>query len=150
MKSKKSTHRIAIENLLLETKRHLSRDEIAQMCNVTKRQVISVLQAMRDYSTPGGVLDSFQDPAGLGHLYRVMPAETKPNRIQPVRPGTTSGNYMGAELQPYSGRPGAMDAFELPSVVNGERVPRIAPRLLCVGKAGPAAVQAAGQPRFSK
>lgn len=149
MKSQKSPHRIAIENLLLETKRHLSRDEIAQMCNVTKRQVTSVLQVMRD-SAPGGVLDSFKDPSGLGHLYRVIPAEPKPNRIQPVRPGTTSGYYMGAELRPYEGRPGAMDAFELPSVVNGERVPRTAPRLLCVGKAGPAAVQAAGQPRFSK
>lgn len=28
---------------------------------------------------------------------------------------TTSGLYTGAELQPYDGRPGAMDAFALPS-----------------------------------
>lgn len=34
------------------------------------------------------------------------------------------GSYDGAELRPYTGRPGALDAFMLPSVVNGQIVPR--------------------------
>lgn len=31
------------------------------------------------------------------------------------------GQYDGAELRPYQGRPGAMDAFSKPSLINGER-----------------------------
>ena len=33
------------------------------------------------------------------------------------------GRYDGAELRPYTGRPGAMDAFSLPSLVQGQQVP---------------------------
>ena len=33
----------------------------------------------------------------------------------PVRNSTTQGYYSGHELAPYQGRPGAMDAFALPS-----------------------------------
>lgn len=39
----------------------------------------------------------------------------------------TSSSYDGRELQPYQGRPGAMDAFALPSIVNGVRTPRTLP-----------------------
>lgn len=39
-------------------------------------------------------------------------------------------HYRAPELQPYTGRPGAMRAFELPSLVNGQSVPRVAPRLI--------------------
>ena len=35
--------------------------------------------------------------------------------------------YNGAELRPYEGRPGAIDAYQLPSVVNGVRTPRALP-----------------------
>ena len=34
------------------------------------------------------------------------------------------GAYDGAELRPYQGRTGAMDAFALPSLINGRRVGR--------------------------
>lgn len=37
------------------------------------------------------------------------------------------GFYDGAELKPYSGRPGAMDAFSKPSLTNGKLVERVAP-----------------------
>ena len=33
-----------------------------------------------------------------------------------------AGQYDGAELRPYNGRPGAMDAFDKPSLVNGQLV----------------------------
>ena len=36
-------------------------------------------------------------------------------------------DYTGAELKPYTGRPGAMDAYLLPSVINGVRIPRALP-----------------------
>lgn len=34
---------------------------------------------------------------------------------QRIGPATTKSTYDGAELRPYVGRPGAMDAFALPS-----------------------------------
>ena len=37
------------------------------------------------------------------------------------------GFYSGAELKPYSGRPGAMDAFALPSLSAGKRIDRVQP-----------------------
>jgi len=37
--------------------------------------------------------------------------------------------YIPVELMPFDGRAGAMDAFSLPSMVNGKRVPRTAPIL---------------------
>lgn len=37
--------------------------------------------------------------------------------------------YQGTELKPFTGRPGAMDAFSKPSIVNGKPVPRQAPRI---------------------
>lgn len=36
-------------------------------------------------------------------------------------------HYNNAELRPFDGRPGAMDAYALPSVVAGIRIPRTAP-----------------------
>ena len=36
-------------------------------------------------------------------------------REAPVRNSNAKGTYAGAELQPFSGRPGAMDAYALPS-----------------------------------
>lgn len=40
---------------------------------------------------------------------------------------STRGSYDGAELRPYQGRPGAMDAFALPSLMAGVRVWRRRP-----------------------
>jgi len=44
-----------------------------------------------------------------------------------------AGTYDGAELRPYTGRPGAMDAYALPSLANGVRVPAKRPEAQCVG-----------------
>lgn len=35
--------------------------------------------------------------------------------------------YQGTELKPFTGRPGAMDAFTKPSIVNGKPTERKAP-----------------------
>ena len=43
------------------------------------------------------------------------------------------GRYEGTELRPYTGRPGAMDAFNLPSMVQGQPVPARRPSAMCVG-----------------
>ena len=39
-------------------------------------------------------------------------------------------SYSGAELQPFTGRPGAMDAFAKPSREGGQLVPRRRPTLI--------------------
>jgi hypothetical protein len=46
---------------------------------------------------------------------------------------TQRGTYSGDELKPFSGRPGAMDAFSLPSVRNGTATPRQRPGTHCTG-----------------
>jgi hypothetical protein len=64
------------------------------------------------------------------------PSGTRPPLPAPAlrvqsRPASTDGDsYAGAELRPFSGRPGAMRAFELPSLVDGQRVERRAPILI--------------------
>lgn len=44
-----------------------------------------------------------------------------------------SNHYNGAELRPFTGRPGSMDAYALPSVVDGVKVPYAGIRPQCVG-----------------
>jgi hypothetical protein len=48
-----------------------------------------------------------------------------------AEPRTVTGReaYDGAELRPFDGRPGPMDAYDLPSMVNGVAVPRKVPML---------------------
>ncbi len=41
-----------------------------------------------------------------------------PGRTEKVQP------YRGEELKPFTGRPGAMDAFKLPSLINEQRIYR--------------------------
>ena len=45
-------------------------------------------------------------------------------REAPVRNSNAKGTYAGAELQPFSGRPGAMDAYALPSRTFDKRIYR--------------------------
>lgn len=40
----------------------------------------------------------------------------------PITNATTTELYDGAELRPFEGRPGAMDAFALPSLIGVRRV----------------------------
>lgn len=56
-------------------------------------------------------------------------SKAKPTIAQPRRlPDTrTQQHYTGTELAPYTGRPGAMRAYALPSLVAGVATPRKAP-----------------------
>lgn len=49
------------------------------------------------------------------------PARDRSGEKVPARTLQQQGLYDGAELQPYEGRPGAMDAFHLPSLHMGTR-----------------------------
>lgn len=57
-------------------------------------------------------------------LYRMTALIPKKVTIAPtpVKPGTSPGNYVPTELMPFDARAGAMDAFNLPSLISGQRV----------------------------
>jgi hypothetical protein len=65
-------------------------------------------------------------------VHKPLPVFDKPVNL-PVRPGTVGGTYSGAELRAFDARPGAMDAFDKPSVVAGTQVERTRPALICAG-----------------
>ncbi len=58
--------------------------------------------------------------------------------------------YNGKELKPFSGRPGAMDAYSLPSMVDGKRVQAGRIKAQLVGKAIPQLVSGASRARFGE
>ncbi len=62
----------------------------------------------------------------------------------------SSKHYNGAELRPFSARPGAMDAYALPSLKDGKQVPagRIKPML--VGKPLLPSATGASRARFGE
>lgn len=41
---------------------------------------------------------------------------------KPLTNVSERGDYLCPELRPYEGRPNAMDAYNLPSLINGRRV----------------------------
>lgn len=85
------------------------------------------------------ILTPFQHSAGFGTTHRrtglqepvpspkalrqrrMRERVTTPPKEQPIRASTTKGKFTAPELQP-STRPGAMDAYKLPSIVMGQRV----------------------------
>lgn len=49
------------------------------------------------------------------HASKLRYAEPKPEGAALARTPTHVGTYDGAELRPYTGRPGALDAYRIPS-----------------------------------
>ena len=57
---------------------------------------------------------------------RITPSGGFSSADIPIRNSTVRGKfYDGAELRPFEGRPGAMLAYSLPSLVQGKRVERV-------------------------
>lgn len=77
-----------------------------------------------DFGTNRRAINSAQEPVPSAKALRqrrMRERVTTPEREQPIRASTTKGNLVAKELQP-SVRPGAMDAFKLPSLISGKRV----------------------------
>jgi len=51
-----------------------------------------------------------------------MTTKKKPKKAPSQQINKMAGLYDGAELRPFDGRPGAMDAFDKPSLVGLQRV----------------------------
>ena len=70
---------------------------------------------------------------GPGHTMKQLGKLAEPTSV-PLRNSTTSGTYDGAELGRNPGlTPDRFAAFELPSVVNGVRIPPRRITAMCVG-----------------
>jgi len=79
-----------------------------------------------------------QDPPADAPAKEVKAPRVRPSRARPktepapegscaqARQPVTSGHYT-SEIRAFTGRPGAMRAFELPSLVDGQRVDRARP-----------------------
>lgn len=61
------------------------------------------------------------DPSNPEHLAARRARERTLTATGPVVNSNMRGTYNGAELAPYAGRPGAMDAFALPSRMGNTR-----------------------------
>ena len=67
------------------------------------------------------------------YVWGPQPAPARPPEAATPRRLVTvdhDPHYHGAELRPFTGRPGAMDAFGFPSLVNGVAVPRVRPVII--------------------
>lgn len=96
----------------------LSPQQLASATGVDIKQVRAALGTMRDL---GQVVNAgtLNKPLWRQHT----PADAAQAQAKADRPTYGTGTYDGAELRPYQGRPGAMDAFDSPSLVQGQCVP---------------------------
>lgn len=70
--------------------------------------------------------DTTWEPTDHGRqVLRSYAGGTRPTTAAPrdTTQWATTGNYTAPELRPYTGRPGAMDAHNLPSLIGGKLVP---------------------------
>lgn len=127
----KSKERLAVER---ELQKH-SKQGVA----LTPQRLVSILGA--DLDLVRKILANMRKQGtavNVGTLH--APAYRTPERRQESAPAalanprtvTGRGPYEGKELRPFDGRPGAMDAFLLPSVVNGQRTEPRRPVAMCV------------------
>jgi hypothetical protein len=122
---RKRQERVAVERVLQEATEPLEmRDIIAALPGVNPN---AIRAAVGNIVTEGKGHMLPSRPDGNRRRYRWgrqdLPAFALVSRI-PTEP------YTGRELQPFSGRPGAMDAFTLPSLRGSQREPRRAPMLI--------------------
>jgi hypothetical protein len=128
LNNKKSPERLAVEAAMQTTTPEfpLTPLEIAELTNlhvtVVRAQLANLRSLDKVYSTQPGKLNG-------GYVWGCKPAEPKENVPTPrVRIG--DGIYDGAELRRIPVRPGAMDAYSLPSLQSERSVERRRPMLM--------------------
>ncbi len=131
--SRASPGRRAVARVIRDATRPLSADQVAAATGLPMADVrmhLSNLKLAGTVVNVGTTLDAqYQHTSAAGTAYARSNASST---TAPAAPRTRmgSGTYSGAELQPYTGRPGAMDAYALPSLSNGQRVERRAPIIM--------------------
>jgi hypothetical protein len=125
MPTPKSHERTAVENVLRAARVPLDAPEIAARACV--RNVERVRAALNNLSTENRIHRFDPLPGGRLNRYAWGPAPATHTVTVRARP---AGTYEGHELHPFAGRPGALEAFTVPSLQNGERVERRRPVIL--------------------
>lgn len=119
--------RLAVEAVLRTADSALSAEEIAGRSGLdlheARKQIANICKMGHAHNTNPG------HRAQARYLRGTLPPPTRAQAAVSVS-RVTADHYDGRELRPYEGRPGAMDAFALPSLQGGELVPRRAPRLI--------------------
>jgi hypothetical protein len=147
----KTPERLAIEDCLaLAGAKGRTLEQITRMTGLDDDTAQGVLHNMVSAQRADSVLVT-------NHRYwRLLSAVAKEQaeqqralRYTPVRNSTASGLYVPIELRPYEGRPGAMDAFALPSRVGNELVQPRGIKAGCTGPA-PSVPNSRGAPRMAK
>ncbi len=112
-----SPSRLAIEdymkaNLLTPITAH----QAAVLAGVSTQRGSNILSQLR---TDGLVRHVGEDGQSKTYVWKTSPLRNDPQRpagaTPPRQVDVMRGHYNGAELRPYNGRPGAMDAYRLPS-----------------------------------
>lgn len=102
-----SPDRMAVEDCLRASSSTLSSKKIATLTGVAGAQVTAILQRLRHEGT------AVNAGTGTKPAWRLARAKVSP-AAEPAQRYPT-GTYTAPELKPFTGRPGAMDAFALPS-----------------------------------
>lgn len=151
----RSPDRIAVENALqFSAPESLTSRRIATICDLPLKKVATILCNLR---AVGDILRTMPTEKGGEIRYawcRQPPApraeSTQQRRRPPIAPepgavappavivqqrhaaptALTSNTYDGRDLRPYTGRPGSLHAFTLPSIQNGQRVDRRPPMIM--------------------
>lgn len=115
----KSAARLAIERALKQANRPLTMPEIIARAGLTdtraRIRAENYLRAMVHEGTARRLSGSIPTWSASGRAVSAAEPAAGTQRA-------SHGRYDGAELRPYEGRPGAMDAFALPSRVGSRRV----------------------------
>lgn len=128
--SRASPGRRAVARVMREATKPLTRDQVAAATGLPVADVrmhLSNLKLAGTVVNVGTAHDTHYLHTSRASAWAAATTGTAPT---PPRTRIGEGTYTGAELQPYAGRPGAMDAYALPSLSNGQRVPRRAPVII--------------------
>jgi len=130
-RSDMSPARAAIEVLLQTNTQAFTIDQIATSCRLPNVTTLTILRSLRDDQLVTNGTDTADGHSTWQWTEAKAPAASvKVDVVAPPRPPMKQGDYDGRELQAFVGRPGAMDAFALPSVHNGQRVERRTPLIM--------------------
>jgi hypothetical protein len=120
-----SRERVKIEGWMQAATRSHSVADMADATGIPKSKVRSIMQAMVQdgkaiNTQPGHGKTAHYILSSRKHLaQRTRRMNGNGSGHGRVTNATTSGSYDGRELRPFEGRPGAMDAFALPSMGMG-------------------------------
>lgn len=138
-----SASRVTVQRVLRESLSSVSHEQIAKLTGVTlaeARMHVSRLVGERlAHNTRPGVSPPLYawGASPLAEVPRAPAAQAPRYVTGPAANLFERSTYCGAELRPYTGRPGAMDAYRLPSLVNGKAAPRVAPMLMGIKRTDP-------------